>query len=249
MRMRKLQARDSVPMQRLGRVDNAVATTVSAIQSIEFPEPRQLRSRKVVTRSQSRSTGKYPSWKMGRMLQWESANELNAFRLLDCDPQVRTFTEQPCEIRYMQDGVVRRHFPDILVEINGSKELWEVKSESEALRTEIASRTELLTEYLPMWGYTYRVVLGHHLARQPNLRNADRLLRFGRDPVTEYEQEFIRLAIKRHGALVWSDACAGTYGSRGREILCHLALNGMLSLDISAEWSAETQFVAGQVGV
>ena len=37
------------------------------------------------------------------MLQWESINELNAFRLLDCDPRVTVFTEQPCEIVYF-DG-------------------------------------------------------------------------------------------------------------------------------------------------
>ena len=37
------------------------------------------------------------------MLQWESINELNAFRLLDCDPRVTVFTEQPCEIGYF-DG-------------------------------------------------------------------------------------------------------------------------------------------------
>jgi hypothetical protein len=37
------------------------------------------------------------------MLQWESMNELNAFRLLDCDPRVTVFTEQPCEIVYF-DG-------------------------------------------------------------------------------------------------------------------------------------------------
>src|SRR5215813_8651303 len=45
-------------------------------------------SRNVVTRSRVRPTGKYPSWKMERMLEWESRNELHAFRLLDCDPSV-----------------------------------------------------------------------------------------------------------------------------------------------------------------
>jgi hypothetical protein len=40
---------------------------------------------------------------MERMLQWESINELNAFRLLNCDPRVTVFTEQPCEIGYF-DG-------------------------------------------------------------------------------------------------------------------------------------------------
>ncbi|WP_433968295.1 TnsA endonuclease N-terminal domain-containing protein [Tunturiibacter gelidiferens] len=238
-----------MPIQKLGRPDGAVLATISAIQSIEFPEPGQLRARKVVTRSQSRSTGKYPSWKMGRMLQWESLNELNAFRLLDCDPEVTRFAEQPCKILYVHDGVSKTHFPDILVETKGCKKLWEIKPEAEAIRPEVASRTTLLAQHLPRWGYSYRVVLDHELARQPRLRNADRLLSFGRDTVTECEQEFIRLALKRCGALVWSDACAGAYGSRGREILCHLALNGTLSLDMNATWSADTRFTTGKAGI
>ena len=65
------------------------------ILRIVFSSAEQVRSRRVVTRSRFRPTGKYPSWKMERMLQWESMNELNAFRLLDCDPRVAVFTEQP----------------------------------------------------------------------------------------------------------------------------------------------------------
>lgn len=75
-----------------------------AISNIVFPKPGQLRSRKVVSRSRARPTGKYPSWKMRRMVQWESENELNAFRLLDCDPDVTRFHEQPCEVMYVLGG-------------------------------------------------------------------------------------------------------------------------------------------------
>ncbi|TAK68026.1 MAG: hypothetical protein EPO19_09230 [Betaproteobacteria bacterium] len=39
---------------------------------IVFPEASERRSRRVVSRSRSRPTGKYPSWKMARMVQWES---------------------------------------------------------------------------------------------------------------------------------------------------------------------------------
>ena len=98
---------------------------------IAFSSPEQVRSRRVVTRSRFRPTGKYPSWKMERMLQWESLNELNAFRLLDCDPRVAVFTEQPCEIVYIDGTETRRHYPDIYVEIDGNQELWEVKAECE----------------------------------------------------------------------------------------------------------------------
>ena len=92
-----------------------MSANLSGIKSILFPEPGQMRSRKVVSRSNARSTGKYPSWKMGRMIHWESINELNAFRLLDCDPNVTSYSEQPCQIAYVLDGVERIHYPDILV--------------------------------------------------------------------------------------------------------------------------------------
>src|ERR1700677_1489546 len=62
----------------------ASGTATSAIVRVVFPEPGQPRSRGVVSRSNARPTGKYPCWKMGRMLHWESENEFNAFRILDC---------------------------------------------------------------------------------------------------------------------------------------------------------------------
>jgi hypothetical protein len=183
------------------------------------------------------------------MLQWESVNELNAFRLLDCDPNVTRFAEQPCEIVYVDNGETKRHFPDLLVEIKGRKELWEVKQESEALRPDVSIRSELLSKHLPMWGYAYRVVPGRDLAKQPRLRNANLLLQFGRHPVAEREQEFIRLDLKRQGALIWSDACQGGYGAKGREILCGLALRGKLVFDLDSAWSPDTQFFPEKVGV
>jgi len=116
----------------------------TAVSNIVFPESGQLRSRKVVSRSRARPMGKYPSWKMKRMVQWESENELNAFRLLDCNPDVTSFHEQPCEVMYFLDGKARSHYPDILVEKNGRKELWEVKPESEAEKPEVVTRSTLL---------------------------------------------------------------------------------------------------------
>ncbi len=216
----------------------------AAISSIVFPESGKLRSRNVVSRSSARPKGKYPSWKMRRMLQWESENELNAFRLLDCDPDVTRFHEQPCRVMYVLDGQARSHYPDILVEKNGQKELWEVKLESEAAESEVVTRTALLVQGLPLWGYKYRVVLAKDLAMQPRLADACFLLGFGRRDVTDCEQEFIRRALLRHGCLLWSDACRGEYGPRGREILCNLVLRGVLTIDLNSPIAPSTRFVA-----
>ena len=215
----------------------------SNILRIVFSSRERGRSRRVVTRSRFRPTGKYPSWKMQRMLQWESVNELNAFRLLDCDPKVTAFAEQPCEIVYLDRSEIKHHYPDIYVEVDGNQELWEIKPESEASQSEFSIRTHLLSQGLPPYGFTYRVVLDQELAKQPRLENAKTLLRFGRRPASNREREYVRTALKSKGHLSWAEACQGTLGTHGREIVCRLALEGVLSFDMDSPLCATTQFL------
>jgi hypothetical protein len=181
--------------------DLADVSSDCRILRIVFSSAEQVRSRRVVTRSRFRPTGKYPSWKMERMLQWESMNELNAFRLLDCDPRVTVFAEQPCEIVYVDGAETRRHYPDIYAEVDSNRELWDVKTECEASQSEVSTRTELLTSGLRGYGFTYRVVLDHELAKEPRLENAKTLLRYGRRSATNDEREYVRLTFKSKGHL------------------------------------------------
>lgn len=180
------------------------------------------------------------------MVQWESENELNAFRILDCDPDVTSFNEQPCELVYVLDGQTRSHFPDILVETNSRMELWEVKPDSKALELDVATRTAFLAEELPAWGYAYRIALASELARQPPQKNAFLLLGLGRRAIADCERESIRRALARQGSLLWSDACRGEYGVRGREILCNLVLSGILTIDMNSPILPATRFVAAK---
>jgi hypothetical protein len=48
------------------------------IRSIRYPEEGEQRMKEIVNRSNTRATGKYPSWKMGRMMQWETVGHLDA---------------------------------------------------------------------------------------------------------------------------------------------------------------------------
>jgi hypothetical protein len=153
------------------------------------------------------------------MMHWESIPELNAFRLLDCDPNVTSYCEQPCQIVYVLDGVDRIHYPDILVTTTAGKQLWEVKLRSNASEPEVFARTAFLSRELPRWGYQYQTVLGEDLARQPRLSNANLLLRFGKQAVNDCEWEGVRRTLAEQGELVWSKAISGNYGARGREIL------------------------------
>ena len=219
----------------------------SQILRIVYPDAKKIRSRQVVTRSRARSTGKYPSWKMKRMIQWESQNELNAFRLLDCDPTVLAFNEQPCEIFYQMGGVIQRHYPDILVKSTDRKTFWEVKPEHNSNKNILVARTTVMSG-LRLWGYEYQVVSSQELSRQPRLKNCQTLLHFGaRHNPSDSERERLRLLFIRLGEFNWGEACRGTYGPKGRETICRFVLQGLLSLDTNQEWTTRTVIGAGEV--
>ena len=75
---------------------------------IEFAEEE--RARRVISRSNSRVTGKYPGLKSRRMHYWESSLERDAFMLLDVSTEVVSFDEQPVTL-YYGIGKKLRHYP------------------------------------------------------------------------------------------------------------------------------------------
>lgn len=210
---------------------------------LRYPEDGELRARTVVSRSQCRSTGKYPSWKTGRSIQWESPHERAVARLLDADPEVALFREQPLTICYTNHGESRRHYPDFLVEWrNGYRELWEVKSASDAARPEIVERTLYLTDVLPQAGFAYRMIVAEEIRTGPHLANAETLLKYGRVPVAVDDRERIRQILLSAPFVTWGAAKEGILGPRGRANLARLTLEGVLKFDRNARISDGTQF-------
>jgi hypothetical protein len=205
---------------------------------INFPQDGKIRSRKVVKRSNARNTGKYPSWKMQRMMQWESVHEGNAMRILDATPHVTFFNEQPCEIIYELNGVKHRHYPDFIVIEGKYREFWEVKTEADANSPEVAKRTDFLIETLPEYGYSYRMVLAEVLAKQPRLDNVKRLNKLGRKPISRLEQERIRRLFNHSPIISW-----GVFEQDSPERLCNISrmvLEGKLSIDMNQPISPAT---------
>jgi hypothetical protein len=244
MKTAELTNMETVSIEPFHRHWLEMSANLSGIKSILFHEPGQVRSRKVVSRSNARSTGKYPSWKMGRMIHWKSINELNAFRLLDCDPTVTSYSEQPCQIVYVLDGAERVHYPDILVTTTVGKQLWEVKVRSNSSEPEVLARAAFLSRALPGWGYEYRTIFDEDLARQPRLNNANLLLSLGKRAVSDCEWEDVRRILSEQGSMVWSEASSRNYGVKGREILSSLVLRGVLTIDMNSLISSATEFIA-----
>ena len=208
------------------------------IRAIRFPENGKERIEKVVNRSNSRPTGKYPSWKMGRMMQWKTVAHLNAFRLLDADSRVSSFQELPMAIEYEGNDGLRVEYPDLLVVIGVHKELWTIKKlstvHSQAQKIEI----ENLAMHLLARGYQQRQIDIDVLEQEPRLSNAITLLAFGRGEISPLEREAFRiLFIERDGRLPWGEVVSGVAGPLGRNILCRLVLEGLVCFDQTALWT------------
>lgn len=202
---------------------------------VEYPQDGKLRSRKVVSRSNAISTGKFPSWKMQRMMQYESKHELKAFMLLDACPAVVSFSEQPCVIHYEMDGTSHRHYPDILVKTAPVAELWEVKERADATLSDVMRRTDLLMQAMPALGFTYRLVLAETLAKEPLLGNIRQLLKFGHRQVPPVERERIRQALLRAGGISWE-----AFKADSRYSVSRLILEGFLDIDLDTSLAQES---------
>ena len=174
------------------------------------------------------------------MVQWESINELNACRLLDANPFVKEYYEQPLTIHYELDGETHNHYPDFLVMSEMAKELWEVKPLSDAKKPENVARTELLTAELPDLGFSYRLIVAEDLAQEPRLSNVITLLKFGRFPISPLARERIRRLFLQSGTINWGVVKCGDIGPIGRQIVCRLVLEGVVGFNIEKPWTDAT---------
>lgn len=176
------------------------------------------------------------------MVQWESHNELNAYRLLDATPGVTSFHEQPLTIKFRLNGENHTHYPDVLVESGQSHELWEIKPRADALAAEVDARTKFLETALPNFGFTYRVVIAEDLKREPHLTNVLTFLKYGRGQVAAFDRERIRKLLAATHVLRWGAAASGTLGANGRAVLSRLVLEGFISVDLDQPLCTESVF-------
>lgn len=240
-------------MSRTSAADAAAGAAITpevvpdGIVRIEGPKEGVLRIRDVVKRSNTRVTLKYPSVKMGRVMQAESQGEYAAFRLLDTDRTTSRFFEQPKVIYFYLDGVLHMHIPDIEVEARGQhlKHFWEIKPLREASDPFVVARTALLTRALPPYGYSYHLHISEELKKHRFLKSADTLIKFGYQPIDARSRELVRRIIAERGFITWS--CAKEQFDRSlRAILCHLVLAGFLDFDRTEALTADTRFFLAQ---
>lgn len=143
-----------------------------------------------------KNIGKFFSVKMNIMLWYESLLEEALMYLLDFDPDVKRFKEQPCRIRYILDGKIHRYTPDLFVEREDERHFIEVKLKKKVVTEKYSLLFRIITPICEEEGYKFKVFTEDTIMQQPRLNSVKALWRHARTPLQPqyqiYCQEFLQ---------------------------------------------------------
>jgi hypothetical protein len=176
------------------------------------------------------------------MIHCDSSLEFDHCNLLEVDPLVSAYCEQPMLIHFRLNGEVHFHIPDSLAYRVDRTEVIECKYKAEAEEPQIAARTELLSRCLPKLSLDYRLVT-EEAVRQPRLKNAQDVRYFGRAPLHISTRDRILAIVDSGTPVTWGGAITGQLGERGREALFRMVRDGHLWFDIDSELLPSTPFL------
>ncbi len=129
------------------------------------------RSREPVTRSRMTVRGRFPSFKMGRMIDWESQLERRACYRFEFSPAVLQFREQPESIRLPIDGRLTKYTPDFELQMaNGETWLVEIKPFDHLQRPEVSNVLSHASDWYLKHGYRFIVITDEELI-EPDLES------------------------------------------------------------------------------
>lgn len=222
------------------RVNHPIyAPFIGRVISVEVMPPGRL-SRKVVKRSNARSTGYMPSLKLGRLVAYESPYELMLARMFDIDPEAGLFRPQPAVIEYELNGARGRHYPDFLQDAK-KQVFWEVKTFADAMSPEIHARSALMVRDLPAFGFEYRHAYAEDLFAEPRRSNVLRLITFSRD-APEYCVESMLQHARSLGTISWRELREGAALPLTASILCAMVMDGSIAFCLDGKWTDDSQF-------
>src|SRR5258708_23583958 len=124
--------------------------------------------------------GRYPYLKMGRMVAFESTIKRDYIYLLDYEPAVTSFAEQPLTIEFSCDGAVFHYTPDFHVVENGLNVLVECKPVRFMDTDENQRKFVAALEWCANCGWSFQIVSDKQLRAGYRLRNIKLLTPFAR---------------------------------------------------------------------
>lgn len=188
------------------------------------------RVRDPVGRSYKSIRGKYPSRKLGRMVQWESHLERDAILLLEYSPGITSYQEQPRKIEYVMDGKVRFYFPDFeICHADGRHGYIEVKPDRIAKRPEEKARFSHIKERINTEGSDFCVLTENEIRLQPLSHNLQTVERYRSSAVRPSQWPEIKHQFRGLTTVTFAQAqtCLGT-----AERVWALVADGVFSTDL-----------------
>ena len=141
----------------------------------------QLGARKITNAGSKKVIGKFASLKMKRAIWWESQIERDYIYLLEFDPDVLFYKEQPFRIRYTYADSQHHYTPDFLVlRKDGRKQLVEVKPEEKMAKDENVLLFHIIFPICQQQGYEFVIVTDKMIRTAPRLENIKFLYRYAR---------------------------------------------------------------------
>ncbi len=144
--------------------------------------------RKIPRYGAQKNIGKFFSVKTGRVAWYEALTERDFMYLLDFDPAVVSWWEQPLQMRYSHDGKTHRYTPDLEVHRTSKKQIVEVKPKDKVESGEWDFLFRTAACICEPEGYEFIVVTDEQIREQPKLNNVKKLWKYARTPVGSREQ-------------------------------------------------------------
>jgi len=154
-------------------------------------DPHAQRSRKVVRRTTHRVVGRFPSLKSSRVVHWESQLERDMIRLLEFDPAVLSYREQPEPFTYFESGKRHKYTPDFIVHMTTGVTVFEVKPYEQSITSPLKERLVAFREYYAAQGIDFLVMTEREIRKEPRLSNITKLLRYQREIVNPASKQVV----------------------------------------------------------
>jgi hypothetical protein len=127
--------------------------------------------------------GRFPSLKMKRMISFESRIECDFLYLLDFDPSVECFEEQPLTIEYPCSAARLHYTPDFHVLRDGCHLLVECKPQGLIGTEENRRKFDAAMAWCAEHDWTFCVVTDQELRAGARLKNVKLLTRYARHTI------------------------------------------------------------------
>jgi len=192
-------------------------------------------------RSAVKFIGKFPSLKLNRTVLWGSQLVRDFLYLLEFDPDVLSYREQPMQLDYVHNSVQYGYIPSFLVKRSKNQQIIEVKSE-EQLGSEAATiKYRLIASILRQEGYDFYVVTDKTIRVQPRLDNIKFLWKYARTPITPQHQILCHNLMRRNHDVAFSEVVQFFESHHApRQVVYALMYRGAFTFDLMQPIDSKT---------